>query len=90
MFTFFFNAGIMVTANAKVSGEVQKGIDGYDGTSVFGWYINPYIKKSIGGGQFLVGLKLASNGMKGKSDPSKPDSAPAVQWAIPIGLGFSF
>jgi len=79
----FFNAGI------AFSGKGKDAAGNETGKEQFGWYINPYISKSIGGGTLYFGFKCGSDGAEGsaKNGTSK-DSA--VEWSIPIGFNYSF
>ena len=82
-FIFYFNVGIGLTAETtelKEKGMVIRP----KADSVFGWYVNPYITKSVGGGTFFAGVTLESDGSKDAKDKA------IITWAVPIGLQVAF
>jgi hypothetical protein len=62
-----------------------------DAESTFGWYANPYITKSIGGGTFYAGFKLYSDGVKYKGTVvNVTDGKTTINWSVPIGMQVGF
>jgi hypothetical protein len=62
-----------------------------------GWYVNPYIQKSMGSGSFYAGFSLKGTPIVDKEPTYKGDSVDKqgswktqIDWAIPIGLEVSF
>jgi hypothetical protein len=61
-----------------------------DAGSTFGWYVNPYITKSVGGSTFYAGFKLYSDGAKYKDGITNKDGETIIEWGVPIGIQISF
>jgi hypothetical protein len=59
-----------------------------DDDSIVGFYINPYISKSVGAGTFFAGVRIESDGVKGK-DPKNKDNS-IIEFKVPIGIIFGF
>jgi hypothetical protein len=73
----FLNLGI------EYNDEQKKG-DNVEVDSAFGWYFNPYITKSVGGGTFYAGFQLASDGYEDANEDIP------IKWSIPIGIQVGF
>jgi hypothetical protein len=84
----FLNAGIhMIALNADYKKSIKDGgaDEPKDG---FGFHINPYVEKSIGGGSFFVGFKLYTEAFDMWVDGT--DEKAVIRWSIPCGMRFAF
>jgi len=54
------------------------------GDSIVGWYANPYLRKDIGSGCFIAGIRVDSNGQ------NDADGNKYIGWAIPVAISYSF
>ncbi|MDR2783235.1 MAG: hypothetical protein LBB48_05270 [Treponema sp.] len=70
----FVNLGLEYTAAEDAPGA----------EAIFGWYLNPYITKTVGGGTFYAGFQLSSDGTKTAGDDL------IIKWSIPVGLQVAF
>jgi len=75
-------------------------------SAALAWYVNPYLTFSIGDGTFFAGFQMGSDGLKYTHDgttmkknnlvvtfPSGEDKyvgQTIIEWAIPIGIQYSF
>jgi len=74
-FRVYLNAGMgMSIPDADAASDYTK----------VGWFVNPYITKSISSLTFYAGFKLASDGAADK------DSDAVINWGIPIGFNCYF
>ena len=84
----FLNAGIhMIALNADYKKSIKDGgaDEPKDG---FGFHVNPYVEKSIGGGSFFVGFKLYTEAFDMWVDGT--DEKAVIRWSIPCGMRFAF
>jgi hypothetical protein len=90
----FLNLGIEFNDKTYDTSEPGKGVEKQDGTdsvSAFGWYVNPYITKSVGGGTFYAGFRLYSDGIKYKGTViDVKDGKTTINWGVPIGIQVGF
>ena len=99
IFKAFLNAGLTITAYADNENKdlsiAPKRAD------QVGFWVNPYIEKTMGPGSFFCGVDLFTNGQEvdevetllasakaGKMDYKYKDAV--LQWRIPVGMKFSF
>jgi len=62
-----------------------------EGDSTTGWHIEPYVsvKSSWWAPNFYAGLRIESDGVKGKDSAGK-ETDPIIKWSVPIGIAFGF
>jgi hypothetical protein len=72
-FIFFFNAGVDI---------LMPKVDGNSGDMALDWYVNPYIKKTVGSINVYAGIKIFSEKIDGGDGK--------VSWAVPIGFNCYF
>jgi hypothetical protein len=70
----FLGAGAAYTAESK----------DFEIKSYTSWWVNPYIRKSLGPGNFFIGVKAESNGLKYNGTDTY------VTWGVPVAFTFNF
>jgi hypothetical protein len=79
-----FNFGIFTAAlnfGMDLIGEDKDGAGDKVADATTKWWITPYITKAIGGGSLWAGVNIVSTPQSGDN---------ILQWAVPIGLMYSF
>jgi len=88
----FLNAGIhMVALDADYKKAVKdSGAD--EPKDGFGFHLNPYVEKTIGGGSFFVGFELFSEPFDWEYNvkDGKVKDTSIINWSVPVGMRFSF
>jgi len=90
--TAYLAAGIQYNGVGKYDGEKPKHSNGDEVKAEIGWHIDPYLAYSVGPGTFYAGINLSSDGKRisGKPDEKTGEGKTYINWAVPIGLAFSF
>lgn len=95
--TVYLNGSIAYQAKYKKEELDEYDILGYkEYPAAFGWYINPYITVTMGYGTFFAGFRLESDGLqKYRNDEGEfvydtKLGTKSTDWAIPVGIQFSF
>ena len=84
----FLNAGIHMVALSETYKKPYKDANVDVPKDGFGFHINPYVEKTIGGGSFFVGFKLFSQAFDTWMDGS--DEKARIYWSVPCGMRFAF
>ena len=80
----FLNLGLTIVAAGDNDGD--------EPDPQVGFWINPYIEKTMGGGSFFAGIDLFSDGkIASTGSDGKYKYADAIlKWRIPVGMKFTF
>lgn len=76
LFKVFINLGLDLWAHKDVDDPE------------IGFYVNPYVEKTIGGGSFFAGFKLYTK--PHDPDTTKSGNPALFYWSIPCGMKFAF
>ncbi|MDR0558271.1 MAG: hypothetical protein LBG43_10500 [Treponema sp.] len=79
IFTAYLNLGLDALTGAKKNGEDLH----------FGWYVNPYLVKTIGPGTIYAGFQLKGDPKKKTGSTTEYDGF-TITWAVPAGISYSF